>query len=127
MLGGHGQSSRPFNFRLPSQTSTGKVDFNFGEHGKIVDFDALCPLVFLVKTVGMLKFELTPPQINSNVRHYSETCKMKYNLEGKIFRSTKNTANGEAGAETIFHYHQVDDVVWAEYAGGNNHKKTLDR
>lgn len=44
---------------------------------------------------------------------------MKYNLEGKIFRSATNTANGEVGAETVFHYHQADNVIWAEYAGGS--------
>lgn len=44
---------------------------------------------------------------------------MKYTLEGKIFRSAANTENGEVGAETVFHYHQSDDVVWATYEGGD--------
>lgn len=43
---------------------------------------------------------------------------MKFNLEGKTFRSVCNTENGEVGAETIFNYHQKDSVVWADYAGG---------
>lgn len=43
---------------------------------------------------------------------------MKYDLEGKRFRSLSNTENGEVGAETVFHYHQQDSVVWAEYEGG---------
>lgn len=36
----------------------------------------------------------------------------------KCFRSVTNTANGEVSSETIFHYHQQDSLVWAEYAGG---------
>ncbi|MGH7960936.1 MAG: n-acetylglutamate synthase [Candidatus Binatia bacterium] len=43
---------------------------------------------------------------------------MKYNLEGKIFRSATNTENGEVGAETLFYYHQDGEVVSAEYRGG---------
>lgn len=44
---------------------------------------------------------------------------MNYDLEGKTFRSVQNTDNGEVGAETVFHYHQSGQVVWAEYAGGS--------
>lgn len=43
---------------------------------------------------------------------------MKYDLEGKVFRSVRNTANGEVGADTVFHYHQSGTVVSAEYTGG---------
>ena len=43
---------------------------------------------------------------------------MKYNLEGKIFRSIANTENGEVTEDTLFHYHQNGDVVSAEYEGG---------
>lgn len=35
--------------------------------------------------------------------------------DGKTFRSAANTANGEVGAETLFHYHQDGETVWAEY------------
>lgn len=44
---------------------------------------------------------------------------MKYDLEGKTFRSVTNTDNGEVGADTIFHYHQSGNVVSAEYKGGS--------
>lgn len=36
----------------------------------------------------------------------------------KTFRSVANTDNGEVSNETLFHYHQQDKIVWAEYAGG---------
>ncbi|QKZ14809.1 n-acetylglutamate synthase [Spirosoma sp. KUDC1026] len=36
----------------------------------------------------------------------------------KLFRSVTNTANGEVSGDTLFHYHQQDQLVWAEYAGG---------
>ena len=43
---------------------------------------------------------------------------MKYNLEGKVFRSVSNTDNGEVGADTRFHYRQAGDIVTADYRGG---------
>ncbi len=43
---------------------------------------------------------------------------MNYNLDGKVFRSVSNTANGEVGAETIFQYRQSGNVVTATYSGG---------
>jgi len=43
---------------------------------------------------------------------------MEFNLEGRIFRSVTNTSNGEVSGETVFRYHQSEDVVWAEYEGG---------
>ncbi len=43
---------------------------------------------------------------------------MKPNLDGRVFRTAENTANGEVDAGTVFHYHQNDRMVWAEYAGG---------
>ena len=41
------------------------------------------------------------------------------NYDGKIFRSVENSESGDVGAETVFHYHQHDDVVWSEYSGGS--------
>lgn len=43
---------------------------------------------------------------------------MRYNLEGKISASISNAENGEVNDETLFHYHQEGDIVWAEYEGG---------
>ncbi|SOD79015.1 n-acetylglutamate synthase [Spirosoma fluviale] len=37
----------------------------------------------------------------------------------KTFRSVTNTDNGEVSSETLFHYHQENSIVWAEYAGGS--------
>ncbi|WP_374755995.1 n-acetylglutamate synthase [Fibrisoma montanum] len=39
--------------------------------------------------------------------------------DNKRFRSVVNTENGEVGAETVFHYHQDGNIVWADYAGGS--------
>ena len=41
------------------------------------------------------------------------------NLDGKTFVSIENSNNGEVSGETIFHYHQNDNIVWAEYSGGS--------
>lgn len=43
---------------------------------------------------------------------------MRTDLDGRTFRSVRNTDNGDVGAETVFHYHQHGDIVWAEYHGG---------
>lgn len=47
------------------------------------------------------------------------------NYEGKRFRSKANTENGEVGGQTIFIYHQDENMVWAEYAGGEILRGTL--
>lgn len=43
---------------------------------------------------------------------------MKYNIDGKIFQSIENTDNGEVSSETLFHYHQDDNIISADYSGG---------
>jgi len=40
------------------------------------------------------------------------------NYDNRYFVSASNTENGEVDANTIFHYRQRDDVVWATYEGG---------
>jgi len=42
----------------------------------------------------------------------------KINYDGRKFSSVENSASGEVSGETVFHYHQKDDLVWAEYSGG---------
>lgn len=46
-------------------------------------------------------------------------------FEGRLFRSVENSAGGDVGAATTFHYHQVEDVVWATYSGGSVRFGTL--
>ena len=43
---------------------------------------------------------------------------MSISYDDLRFRSVANSNTGEVGAETIFHYHQDREVVWAEYSGG---------
>jgi hypothetical protein len=40
------------------------------------------------------------------------------NYDGRRFRSVSNTPNGEVDAQTVFHYRQQGDVIWATYTGG---------
>lgn len=40
------------------------------------------------------------------------------NYDGKCFVPKMNTENGEVDGQTVFHYHQRENVIWAEYAGG---------
>ncbi|MEK6482460.1 hypothetical protein WJR50_33300 [Catalinimonas sp. 4WD22] len=39
-------------------------------------------------------------------------------LDNKSFRSAENSDTGAVSSETIFHYRQEQNLVWAEYAGG---------
>ena len=40
------------------------------------------------------------------------------NYDGKTFRISTNTDNGETSLETIFHYAQVGDTLTGSYSGG---------
>lgn len=40
------------------------------------------------------------------------------NYHQKTFQSIANTDNGEVGEQTLFHYQQKGNIVWAEYSGG---------
>ena len=47
------------------------------------------------------------------------------NYNNKKFKSIENTENGEVNNETVFHYHQNKEIVWAEYYGGTIKKGFL--
>jgi len=47
------------------------------------------------------------------------------NYDNRKFASIKNSGTGEVSAETVFHYHQQGDLVWAEYGGGEIVRGTL--
>ena len=47
------------------------------------------------------------------------------NYDNKIFRAIENTKNGETNKETLFHYHQDKEIIWAEYSGGTIKKSFL--
>jgi len=39
-------------------------------------------------------------------------------LDGRRFGVAEASAEGEAGASTVFEYHESDGLVWARYEGG---------
>jgi hypothetical protein len=43
---------------------------------------------------------------------------MEFNYNNRYFTSLENSGTGEVSGETIFHYRQKDDLVWATYHGG---------
>lgn len=47
------------------------------------------------------------------------------NLHNKKFTSLENAENGEVTSDTIFHYRQSDDHIWASYQGGKIAMGTL--
>ena len=42
-----------------------------------------------------------------------------FSVEGRIFTAVENSESGEVSNQTIFAYHQKDNVIWAEYSGGS--------
>lgn len=40
------------------------------------------------------------------------------NYNDRLFRSVNNSESGEVDENTIFHYRQINDLVWATYQGG---------
>jgi hypothetical protein len=38
--------------------------------------------------------------------------------DNKRFVSVENTKTGEVSKKTVFHYHQNNELIWAEYCGG---------
>jgi hypothetical protein len=43
---------------------------------------------------------------------------MPIDYDDRTFASVTNSATGDVGGATRFHYHQVADIVWATYQGG---------
>lgn len=50
---------------------------------------------------------------------------MSISYDNRRFRSVTNSETGEVSFETVFHYHQNADIVWAEYAGGQIERGSL--
>lgn len=46
-------------------------------------------------------------------------------LNNKIFKSEFNSENGEVSDQTIFYYSQQNEIIWAEYSGGQIVKGNL--
>ena len=40
------------------------------------------------------------------------------NLDNRKFSPAYNSINGEVSQETVFHYHQNNNIIWGEYSGG---------
>jgi len=41
-----------------------------------------------------------------------------FDYDERFFAPVSNSATGEVGSETVFHYRQRGEVVWATYEGG---------
>jgi hypothetical protein len=50
---------------------------------------------------------------------------MQFDLHNKKFKSLDNSKNGEVGSDTIFHYRQEGNNIWATYSGGKIKVGTL--
>jgi len=42
----------------------------------------------------------------------------QFSLNKKVFRALENSKNGEVDNDTIFYYFQKDNIIWADYNGG---------
>jgi hypothetical protein len=43
---------------------------------------------------------------------------MRIDYDNRYFRSVRNVDGGDVDPDTLFHYRQEGDVVWATYRGG---------
>lgn len=50
---------------------------------------------------------------------------IKIDLNNRKFRTQSNSDNGDVSSDTIFHYHQDENIIWAEYGGGQIIKGNL--
>ena len=48
-----------------------------------------------------------------------------FSVDDRYFTAVENTGSGEVSEQTIFCYHQKDNVIWAEYSGGSIIKGSL--
>jgi hypothetical protein len=49
----------------------------------------------------------------------------RINYDNRRFRPVDNSAGGEVDGETLFHYRQREELVWATYEGGGIRWGTL--
>ena len=42
-----------------------------------------------------------------------------FSLEDRYFTAVSNSDTGEVSDQTVFSYHQKENVIWAEYSGGS--------
>lgn len=47
------------------------------------------------------------------------------NYDGKCFSTKSNTSGGDVNSKTVFNYHQLGDILWADYQGENISKGFL--
>ncbi len=50
---------------------------------------------------------------------------MYFNLDKKTFKALTNSDNSEVGDDTVFYYSQTDNIISAEYHGGEIFKGNL--
>ena len=48
-----------------------------------------------------------------------------FSVDDRYFTAVENTGSGEVSEQTVFCYHQKDNVIWAEYSGGSIIKGSL--
>lgn len=89
------------------------------------------PLSFvdLYKDLGYTFLEEESLNIHTNITlTYAKMQKDvvdRRSLDGRIFIAKENSSNGEVDATTRFYYHEEDDIIWAEYYGGEIKKGYL--
>jgi GNAT superfamily N-acetyltransferase len=62
-----------------------------------------------IENGAYLVYEIMEKELQKKDSRYDE----------KKFAIKNNTDNGDVSSDTIFLYHQIDNVIWAEYYGGN--------
>ena len=58
-------------------------------------------------------------------RNLHALLRASFHYDNRTFAALSNSGTGEVGGETLFHYRQRGDCVWAEYGGGMINKGFL--
>lgn len=108
------------------------IEAEIAKTSDIACLDASLPAALLYEKLGFytIKHEKYPVE-NGVILTYEIMEKELHkvstdiNYDGRKFIPKMNSENGEASSQTIFTYHQNENLIWAEYNGGDILKGTL--
>lgn len=101
------------------------LEDRISEQYSTVYLDASLPASHLYEKRGYKTIEHNKYNVENDVILVYEVMKKslsiantKINYDGKTFAVNHNSENGEVSSNTVFNYHQNQDILWADYSGG---------
>lgn len=97
---------------------------------EVVELDVSLPSRIFYNHLGYASFEKRSTDVgggqsldhwhaSKELGHQASSLQEKaFDLNGKVFTALENSGSGEVSAQTLFEYHQKDNLIWATYSGG---------